>query len=40
MTFEQELDVYLRARFTLLVLVTSEEERALQMIKRVCEGSR
>jgi AAA+ superfamily predicted ATPase len=40
MTFEQELDVYLRARFTLLVLVSSEEERALQLIKRVCEQSR
>jgi len=37
MTFEQELDVYLRARFTLMVLVTPEEERALQMVKAVCE---
>ena len=36
-TFEQELDVYLRARFTLLVLVTPEEERALQAVKAVCE---
>jgi SpoVK/Ycf46/Vps4 family AAA+-type ATPase len=37
MTFEQQLDVYLRARFTLIVLVTPEEERALQSIKAVCE---
>jgi AAA+ superfamily predicted ATPase len=40
MTFEQELDVYLRARFTLLVLVTPEEERALQTVKAVCERSK
>jgi AAA+ superfamily predicted ATPase len=40
MTFEQELDVYLRARFTLLVLVTPEEERALQTVKGVCERSK
>ena len=37
MGFEQELDVYLRARFTLVVLVTPEEERALHAIKTVCE---
>lgn len=37
MTFEQELDIYLRARFTLMVLVTSEEERALIAIRAVCE---
>jgi AAA+ superfamily predicted ATPase len=37
MRFEQELDVYLRARFTLVVLVTAEEERALQAVKAVCE---
>lgn len=37
MTFEEQLDVYLRARFTLIVLVTTEEERALQKVKRVCE---
>ncbi|RMH37869.1 MAG: AAA family ATPase [Nitrospirae bacterium] len=40
MGFEQELDVYLRARFTLIVLVTSEEERALQTVKDVCEQSK
>jgi AAA+ superfamily predicted ATPase len=37
MTFEQEIDTYLRARFTLIVLVTQEEERVLQTIKAVCE---
>ncbi len=37
MNFEQELDIYLRARFTLLVLVTREEERVLEAVKTVCE---
>src|SRR6266404_5107542 len=37
MTFEQQLDIYLRARFTLIVMVTPEEERALHTIKAVCE---
>jgi len=37
MSFEQQLDIYLRARFTLIVLVTAEEERALHTIKTVCE---
>jgi len=40
MKFEQELDVYLRARFTLIVLVTREEERALQAVKLACEGTK
>jgi AAA+ superfamily predicted ATPase len=40
MSFEQRLDVYLRARFTLIVLVTPEEERALQSIKAVCERTK
>jgi len=40
MAFEQELDIYLRARFTLIVLVTIEEERALQVVKAVCEQTR
>ena len=35
--FEKELDTYLRARFTLIVLVTHEEERAEGMIKNMCE---
>ncbi len=39
MSFEQELDIYLRSRFTLIVLVTPEEERALQAVKAVCEKS-
>lgn len=39
MSFEQELDVYLRSRFTLILLVTAEEERALATIKAVCERS-
>lgn len=39
MSFEQELDMYLRARFTLMVLVTQEEERALQALKEVCDRS-
>ena len=38
--FEKNLDIYLRARFTLLIIVTTEEERALQSIFRVCEASR
>jgi len=37
MDFEKELDVYLRARFTLMLLVTLEEERALQSVEAVCE---
>src|SRR5437588_9716884 len=37
MNFEQQLDIYLRARFTLIVMVTPEEERALHTIKAVCE---
>lgn len=35
--FEEQLDTYLRARITLLVLVTHEEERALNKIREVCE---
>jgi AAA+ superfamily predicted ATPase len=37
MTFEQQLEIFLRARFTLIVMVTPEEERALHAIKAVCE---
>jgi ATP-dependent 26S proteasome regulatory subunit len=37
MSFERDLDVYLRARVTLILLVTPEEERALQTVKAVCE---
>ncbi len=35
MSFERDLDIYLRARITLIVLVTPEEERALQTVKAV-----
>jgi len=37
MNLEHELSLYLRARFTLIILVTPEEERALQVVKAVCE---
>jgi len=36
MNVEDQLDLYLRARFTLLVFVTPEEERLLTTIQRVC----
>jgi hypothetical protein len=39
MPFEQELDIYLRSRFTLIILVTPEEERALSTVKVVCDRS-
>jgi AAA+ superfamily predicted ATPase len=35
--FDEILDIYLRARFTLIVLVTPEEERALEVVKGTCE---
>jgi AAA+ superfamily predicted ATPase len=34
---EQDLDVYLRARFALVVVVTTEEERALEAVRAACE---
>jgi len=37
MGFKEELDIYLRARFTLMILVTPEEERALQTVRQVCD---
>ncbi len=40
MSFQQELDTYLRARFTLIVLVTHEEERAVQAVRTMCEETR
>lgn len=40
MAFEDELDIYLRARFTLLVVVTAEEERVLDAVKNVCRRSK
>jgi len=33
MDFRDQLDIYLRARFTLIVLVTLEEQRALDTLK-------
>ncbi|HVX45944.1 MAG TPA: AAA family ATPase [Mycobacteriales bacterium] len=36
--FEAELDLYLRARYTLVVVVTVEEERALDAVTAVCES--
>ncbi|HEY9077195.1 MAG TPA: AAA family ATPase [Anaerolineaceae bacterium] len=37
MVLEDQIDIYLRARFTLLLMVTYEEERLMQTIKTVCE---
>src|SRR5262245_39091463 len=39
-TFVDELEMCLRARFTLLILVTREEERVLDAARSVCERSR
>jgi AAA+ superfamily predicted ATPase len=38
--FKKELDTYLRARFTLIVLVTQEEQRAIDMVREACKESR
>ena len=40
MNFEEEFDVLLRARCTFIVLVTVEEERALQSVKNVCDKAK
>lgn len=40
MNFIDQLDIYLRARFTLIILVTTEEERALQLIKDLCDRTK
>ncbi len=40
MKFEESLDIYLRARFTLIVIVTPEEERVLELVKNVCEKTK
>src|SRR5262249_35167746 len=37
MSFDRELDIHIRARVALIVIVTAEEERAIQSIKAVCE---
>ena len=40
MTFEETLDLYLRARFTLIIVVTPEEERVLDTVKTLCEQTK
>ncbi len=40
MNFDEKLDLYLRARFTLIALITSEEERALETTKTICEQAK
>jgi len=40
MNFEEKLDIYLRARFTLMIIVTPEEERVLETVKMVCERTK
>lgn len=40
MDFENELDIYLRSRSTLICIVSFEEERILSSIKSVCERSK
>ncbi|MEA4908636.1 MAG: AAA family ATPase [Chloroflexi bacterium] len=37
MKYDEQLDIYLRSRFTLILLVTQEEERALQTVRVMCE---
>lgn len=37
MNFDAQLDTYLRARFTLIVLTSREEERVLQSVRQACE---
>jgi ATP-dependent 26S proteasome regulatory subunit len=39
MSIKQTLDLYLRARFTLILVTTNEEERALETVKAICEES-
>lgn len=39
MDFIEDLDIYLRARFTLIIMVTPEEERAIQMIRVLSDAS-
>lgn len=40
MNFDEKLDIYLRARFTLIALITNEEERAIETIRTSCEKAR
>jgi AAA+ superfamily predicted ATPase len=39
MDLEREIDIYLRARFTLVHVVSHEEDRVLDQLKRLCERS-
>ena len=36
--FSRRLNISLRARVTLIVVITSEEERAVSRIREVCES--
>jgi len=40
MNFAQEIEIYFRSRFTLICIVSFEEERILEQLKQVCEKSR
>src|SRR5512145_3239718 len=37
MEFEKQLDTYLRARFTLIVMVSGEEDRLVETIRSLCD---
>ena len=37
MKFDEQLDTFLRARFPLILVVTQEEERFLQILKNLCD---
>ncbi len=39
MNFQQELEIHLRSRYTLICIVSFEEECILELVKRVCEQS-
>ena len=39
MNFNEELDIALRSRFTLIGIRSFEEERILESIKQLCEKS-
>ncbi len=39
MNFEEQLDMYLRSKFTLIILVSPEEERMVAAIKNLCDRS-
>ncbi|MDW7680089.1 MAG: AAA family ATPase, partial [bacterium] len=40
MTFSQEIEIYIRAKFTLICIVSYEEERIVEQIKQVCHDSK